>query len=145
MIYPTPLIHTTVHLQNYILAIIIPYFTRSIINKLNEFQSLMYSKLYDIIGLTETWLSDTIYDAEILPYNYTIFCKDRPSCGGGVLLAVDNGIPCHQIDSPEDLEAVCINLASISPITVCVIYVLLTLIMVILSPFSQACKVLLKI
>jgi len=64
----------------------------------------VYSKSYDI---TETWLSDTIYDAEILPYNYTIFRKDRPSRGGGVLLAVDNGVPCHQIDSPEDLEAVC--------------------------------------
>jgi len=96
---------------------------RSIVNRLHELQSVVYSKSYDIICLTETWLSDTIYDSEILPYNYTIFCKDRQSHGGSVLVAVDNRIPCHQIDSPEDLEAVCINLTLISPITVCVIYI----------------------
>ena len=37
-----------------------------------------------------------------------------------ILVAVDNRIPFHQIDSPEDLEAVCILT---SPTAVCVIYI----------------------
>jgi len=94
---------------------------RSIVNKLEEFQSLVYSKSYDIISLTETWLSDTIYDSEFLPYNYNIFRKDRPSHGGGVLIAFEKNIPCQIIDSPEGLETICIKLTLSSPITVCIL------------------------
>jgi len=48
----------------------------------------MYSRFPDIIGVTETWLSNKIYDYEILPSNYSLICKDRGSRGGGVMLAV---------------------------------------------------------
>ena len=74
---------------------------RSIVNKLKDFQSLVYTKSFDIIGISETWLTDNIYDNEILPTGYTIFRKDRPSRGGGVLLAVNNTIPCQLISSPS--------------------------------------------
>jgi len=52
---------------------------RSIINKHKQFQSLAYSKSFDIIALTEIWLTNSIYDSEILPTNYTLFYKDCPS------------------------------------------------------------------
>ena len=39
--------------------------------------------------ICETWLSDFVYDHEILPSNYSIYRKDRLSRGGGVLIAVN--------------------------------------------------------
>ena len=96
---------------------------RSIVNKLLNFQSLVYSKSFDIIGLTETWLSDCIFDNEILPCNYTLFRKDRPSRGGGVLIAVNNNISCQRLNLPDDLEIICIKLNLKDQITVCVTYV----------------------
>ena len=96
--------HVSPHIKSHALNYFSLFYTnpRSIVNK---FQSVVYSKSYDIICLTETWLSDTIpvYDSEIFAYNYTIFRKDQQSRGGGVLVAVYNKKPCHQIDSPEDL------------------------------------------
>ena len=96
---------------------------RSIVNKLKQFQSLVCSKTPDIIGLTETWLNENIFDNEILPSNYTLFRKDRPSRGGGVLIAVNNIFPCQLITSPENLETICIKLMLPNPITLCVNYV----------------------
>ena len=45
---------------------------RSIVNKINVFQNYVYSRSLDIVGITETWLSDKIFDNEILPSMYTI-------------------------------------------------------------------------
>ena len=79
---------------------------RSIVNKLQQFQSLVYTNSYDFIGITETWLSNKIYNNEILPSGYVVFCKDCLTRGGGVMLAVRSGIPCQLIDSPSELEIV---------------------------------------
>ena len=51
--------------------------TRSIVNKMDLFQNYVYSNSPDIIAVTETWLSEKIFDNEILPNNYTIIRKDR--------------------------------------------------------------------
>ena len=49
---------------------------RSIINKLQQFQSLMYSKSFDIIiALTETWLTDSIFDNEFYLTIMQVFVK----------------------------------------------------------------------
>ena len=55
---------------------------------MTDLQSLVYSSTFNIIGLTETWLKDSILNSEILPTGYTIYRLDHPSRGGGVLLAV---------------------------------------------------------
>jgi len=39
-----------------------PSNSRSVVNKLHKFQSLVYSKSFDVISLTETWLSDSTFD-----------------------------------------------------------------------------------
>ena len=72
---------------------------RSLVNKLSLFQSYIYSSDYDIICLTETWLTDLIFDQEILPTSYNIYRKDRPSRGGGVLIAIKDTIPALVIPS----------------------------------------------
>ena len=43
--------------------------SRSIVNKLDKFQSVVYSNSYDIIAVSETWLTNDIYSNEILPSN----------------------------------------------------------------------------
>ena len=66
---------------------------RSLVNKLSEFQSYVYSCTHDVFVLTETWLSQDIFDKEILPTAFNIYCNDRASRGGGVLIAINNSFP----------------------------------------------------
>ena len=76
------------------------------------------------MGLSETWLSDTITDPEILPQGYSNYRKNRGSQGGGVLLAIDNKLPCRQIPCPENLEMVVVSISfSDSDITIYRTYV----------------------
>ena len=65
---------------------------RSVVNKLHFLQSLIYCKSLDVFCITETWLNDFVVNNEIAPENYTIYCRDRGSRGGGVMIAVSNTI-----------------------------------------------------
>ncbi len=96
---------------------------RSLANKLVNFQSFIYSSLPDIIGVTETWLNDSIMNNEILPYDYSIYRKDRGqgTRGGGVLLAIHNSIPTKLIASPSNLELIAVELIQMK-CTVCTVY-----------------------
>lgn len=61
---------------------------------------------FDIVVITETWLHDGIYNAEILPDFYNVYRADRNfQCvaafkGGGVLLGVDNRIKSQLVPLP---------------------------------------------
>ena len=59
---------------------------------------------------TETWLSDSIFDHEILPRDYSLYRNDRTTRGGGVLIAVSDLISSTLISSPPDLEIITVNL-----------------------------------
>ena len=61
----------------------------SLVNKISTFQFIVYSSTFHILAITETWLSDCIFDNKLLPSGYTILRKDRNQCGGGVILAID--------------------------------------------------------
>lgn len=54
---------------------------------------------YDIIILTETWISDHHLDAEIASSSWQITRFDRPGdgLGGGVLVAVKSNLPCSSV------------------------------------------------
>ena len=78
-------------------------------NKLVEFQNLVCSHDAQIVAVTETWLNETVVDAELLPPNYFIYRKDRHDTvankrGGGVLLAIDQQIASKR---RADLETQC--------------------------------------
>jgi len=77
-----------------------------------------------VICTTETWLSELVFDKEILPSHYAIYHKDRGSCGGRVLVAVDESIP-HSliIDSPPNLEFIVVQLRLTYPIVLCTVYI----------------------
>ena len=76
-------------------------------NKLTQFQHLVYSKLPSLVAVTETWLTNYVYDSEILPTGYNIFRRDRVGRrGGGVLLACRDHLSCICLPhlSPDDSE-----------------------------------------
>ena len=84
---------------------------RSLCNKLDFFQSLVYSKCFDVICVTETWLTTSILDKEILPYNYTIYRHDRGSRGGGILVDVSVNIPSKCVFNSSSSEVIGIQLS----------------------------------
>lgn len=83
---------------------------RSLCNKLTELQHLLYSGSFDVVLITETWLSDRIPDALLDPRNlFTIVRCDRGSSAhGGVcaLVAKPSGIiQVASLKNCADIEA----------------------------------------
>lgn len=86
---------------------------------------------YDAVALTETWITDSVYDSELFPEHFSIFrCRNRSDNlrGGGVLLAVKSKYSCSLINvdfkmSQIDLLAVKIQVDKISFIYVLLVYV----------------------
>jgi len=76
-----------------------------------------------VICITKIWLSELVFDKEILPSHYAIYCKDRGSRGGGVLVAVDESIPSSLIDSPPNLEIIVVQLGLTYPTILCTVYI----------------------
>ena len=67
--------------------------TRRIVNKKHLLDLELSKKPFDIIVLTETYLDDSMFDAEIFPENYTVFRRDRSQNGrqgGGILIATSD-------------------------------------------------------
>ena len=96
---------------------------RSLVNKLSSFQSYVYSSNFSIICLTETWLSDHVYNNEILPSDFVLYRKDRASRGGGVLVAVKKSLSSSVFSSPLELEVVTVKLGSKQECILCCVYV----------------------
>lgn len=70
---------------------------RGLRSKTTDLYLEVLNNTYDIIVLVETWLTDSIYDSEIIDDRYQVFRRDRASAplvkkhkGGGVLIAVSN-------------------------------------------------------
>ncbi len=59
---------------------------RSLCNKLQELYQLLYSRSYDILLVTETWLSDRVPNSLLDPYNQFTICRcdryDNSGYGG---------------------------------------------------------------
>ena len=76
---------------------------------------------FSIICCTETWLTESTYNAEFVPSGYAVYRKDRCSKGGGVMIVVHESIGSCFIDSPCDLEAVTVSVGTPS-VTLCTVY-----------------------
>ena len=96
---------------------------RSLVNKLTHFQSFVYASDFDIFCLTETWLTECIYDHEILPNDFVLYRKDRPSRGGGVLIAIKASICSSQLPSPPDIEVISIKVGSVQEFVLSSVYI----------------------
>ena len=95
----------------------------NLFNKISPFLSFVYSSEINIYCICETWLSDFVYDCEIILVNFTIYRKDRPSRGGGILVAVSNVFHSVHLSSPVDLEIVTIQLGCCRDLVLCTSYV----------------------
>ena len=76
--------------------------------KITLLQELVHSRgSYEVICICETWLNNTVLDAKLLP-EFDIFRRDRTvKAGGGVLIAVKEGL---QASRRFDLERVGVEL-----------------------------------
>ena len=77
---------------------------RSLRNKFNELQALVYLENYDIIGITETWINSTRVDylAEYALPGYDIFCCERTNrSGGGVMFYIKSNLNPRMIPTPN--------------------------------------------
>eukprot|EP00914_Ancora_sagittata_P024895 GHVO01049672.1.p2 GENE.GHVO01049672.1~~GHVO01049672.1.p2 ORF type:complete len:141 (-),score=4.01 GHVO01049672.1:1098-1520(-) len=78
-------------------------------NKLRDLENNITQCNADVVAITETWLTDTVLDHELLPPRFSIHRKDRrETCankrGGGLLLAIDESLPSKR---RPDLEPPC--------------------------------------
>ena len=62
-------------------------------------------------------------DGEILPAGYVLYRKDRPSRGGGVLIAVKESLFSCIIQSPPDLEIVTVKIGQGNNNVICCVYI----------------------
>ena len=88
-----------------------------------QFHSLIYFKDYDIIAITETWLSDNILDQERIPTGYTIYHNDQSSRGGVVMLVVKHSIPSHALNILAESETLCVHIGNKNSLTLCLVYI----------------------
>lgn len=103
---------------------------RSIRGKLIELQLTSLSCNYDVIVITESWLNESVMDAEILNDNYVIYRRDRCTSdsskheGGGVLIAVLKSLNSTRKFELESLhEDIWVQISSNNnKINICAIY-----------------------
>ena len=105
-------------------------------NKLREFQDSVYANKFDIVAISETWLTGDISDSELLPWGYDIFRCDRgnarnsadPVRGGGVLLASRCNLCCKPValicngDCELEFAAIEVNTNNSGKVLVAVFY-----------------------
>lgn len=65
---------------------------RSIKNKVDDFAELLDLTRPSIVIGTESWLDETISDAEVFPSDYVAYRRDRNSHGGGVFLLIHSSL-----------------------------------------------------
>ena len=81
--------------------------TRSLLRHFDDIATLVATKRPHILALSETWLDDSVSDAEILLPGYSLFRFDRNRCGGGVALYFLNGLTCSLLScgaTPSGVE-----------------------------------------
>ena len=71
---------------------ILYYNARSLLAKLDDIRVLSAAESPDIICVVETWLSNSISDAELALPNYQCVRRDRDRHGGGVLMYIHSSL-----------------------------------------------------
>lgn len=77
---------------------------RSLVKHFSNFKDLVLASDYDIIAVTETWLSDGITNSAIHIDGYRIVRFDRPSRGGGIAFYIKSYLPFHVFETDRKIE-----------------------------------------
>ncbi len=81
--------------------------------KLDQIRTILQiNEQFDVIGLSETWLTEAVSDEDISLDNYLVYRKDRQHRGGGVCTYVRTSISSKRRPDLEkdDLELIWIEL-----------------------------------
>ena len=79
--------------------------------RLEAMARLDHPQPLDFLTVTETFLSDDILDAEIIPDGFQVYRRDRNRNGGGILVAIINSIPSmRRMDLETDCEVLWVQL-----------------------------------
>ena len=79
---------------------------QSLWKKRAELNNLSTDCKTDIIIGTETWLVPGTTNSELMLDDYDIYRRDRPSRGGGVLIAIKKSLCSEQISASKDTETI---------------------------------------
>ena len=88
----------------------------------HPFTHFVYSSLPDVIAVTETLLSDSIFNNEVLPNDYSVYCKDHQSHGGVLIGSTASHISSSFLYSPSDPDVLTVKLFLPFPIVMCCVY-----------------------
>ena len=98
---------------------------RSLRNKIPEFRALVASSAFDIIAVTETWVSARRdFDGEFHLPGYTMFKRDRVDrAGGGVMVYARHHLTPVLVPNASQFEIVGAELRGLeSPLQILVVY-----------------------
>lgn len=103
---------------------------RGLRTKLANFYNSALSRDYPVIMLTETWLNDSYYSAEVLDDRYIIYRADRDPLmsskrrGGGVLIAVLKTLYSYQLKCSSSCEEIWVKLkVDSTELIFCAVYI----------------------
>lgn len=74
---------------------------RSLCASFHEFQDVVAEEKFQLIGLSETWLNDTVPNQSLYISNYNLVRNDRDGRGGGVALYIHNSLKFRVLEAPE--------------------------------------------
>lgn len=113
--------NTTTGKQNEIIELISIYYqnVRGLRTKSKDFFLNASASNYEIIALSETWLTSAHHSEEYFPSNYIVYRCDRQNTvnnerrGGGTLIAVSSSIASEQLRLTDNnhLEYTCVKLS----------------------------------
>lgn len=85
---------------------------RSLLPKISELKLIALKSKAAIISISETWLDDSVTDAEINIENYSVVRLDRSRIGGGVCMFIRNDLAFSLLQDLkiEDMEAIWIEI-----------------------------------
>ena len=84
--------------------------TRSLVNKIEDLEVVINQTDADIVCITETWLTNSIYNSVVDIKDYTLVRKDRRADkrGGGVCAYIKSSIGFITIDELNDSPFECL-------------------------------------
>ena len=68
---------------------------RSLCSKIDQLQLFVQSHNFDVLGVNETWLDESVSESEIEIAGYSVVRKDRNRNGGGVCFYVKDSLNFH--------------------------------------------------
>lgn len=84
---------------------------RSVYANLQAFKILLHDNFYDLIFLTETWLTSSHVDSLLVDGStYAVIRRDRGSRAGGLMVVFKNHLPCKLVGKGEFSETLCVDL-----------------------------------